>query len=635
MATSILSIGQSALAAAQAGLSTAGHNIANASTPGYSRQVVVQSTAQAQNFGYGFLGQGTQISTVQRVYSEFLGVQVQSAQASKSGLDTYNTQIKQINNMLADPMAGLSPSLQDFFSGIQTMASNPSNVPARQTVLSSADTLAGRFHSLAGQLNEMSQGVNSQIQSSVSAINSYAQQIAKLNDSIGNAQRSTGQPANDLLDQRDQLILDLNKEIKATVVKQSDGSYNVFIGNGQPLVVGTKTSTLVGVASATDLSKTVVAYQSSNGNTISLSESSLVGGQLGGLVEFRSKTLEPAQNALGRVAIGLASTINAQHSLGQDLNGNMGGALFTLPSPAVSANTGNAGLATVTASISDAGALTTSDYRLQYDGSNYTLTRLSDNTATTFAPGALPQTVDGVTLNVSTTPAAGDSFLIRPTANGASGIGVAISDPALLAAAAPIRAAATSGNTGSGTISAGSVNSPPPPNANLQQAVTITFTSPTTYNVTGTGTGNPTGLTYTPGATISYNGWSATLSGTPAAGDSFTVAPNTGGVGDSRNALLLGDLQTANTLGNGTTTYQGAYSQLVGEIGNKARELEVTSSAAGNLLSQATLSVQNQSGVNLDEEAANLLRYQQAYQAAGKVMQIASQLFDVLLSIGR
>lgn len=635
MATSILSIGQSALAAAQAGLSTTGHNIANASTPGYSRQVVIQGAAQPQNFGFGFMGQGTQISTVQRVYNEYLGVQVQSAQASQSGLDTYYTQIKQIDNMLADPTAGLSPSLQDFFSGIQAMASNPSNVPARQTVLSSADTLAGRFQSLAGQLNEISQGVNSQIQSSVSSINSYAQQIAQLNDSIGKAQRATGQPPNDLLDQRDQLVLDLNKEIKATVVKQGDGSYNVFIGNGQSLVVGTTTSKLVSVASATDLSKIVVAYQSSSGSTIPLSESSLVGGQLGGLAEFRSKTLEPAQNALGRVAIGLASTVNAQHSLGQDLNGNLGGALFTLASPVVNANTGNTGSATVTASISDAGALTTSDYRLQYDGSNYTLTRLSDNTATTFAPAALPQTVDGVTINVSTAPAAGDSFLIRPTVNGASGIGVAISDPALLAAAAPIRATPTSGNTGTGTIGPGSVNTPPPPNANLQQPVTITFTSATTYNVTGTGTGNPTGLTYTPGATISYNGWSTAISGTPAAGDSFTVASNAGGVGDSRNALLLGDLQTSNTLGNGTTSYQGAYSQFVSEIGNKTRELEVTSSAASNLLSQATLSAQNESGVNLDEEAANLLRYQQAYQAAGKVMQIASQLFDVLLSIGQ
>jgi len=635
MATSILSIGQSAIAAAQAGLNTTGHNIANASTPGYSRQVVKQGAAQPQNFGFGFMGQGTQVSTIQRVYNEYLGVQVQSAQASKSGLDSYYTQIKQINNMLADPTAGLSPSLQDFFSGIQTLASNPSNISARQATLSSADALTGRFQSLAGQLNEISQGVNSQIQSSVNAINSYARQIAQLNDSIGKVQSAAGQPPNDLLDQRDQLVLDLNKQIKATVVKQGDGSYNVFIGNGQPLVVGTTASKLVSVASTSDPSKTVVAYQSGNGSTVPLSESGLAGGKLGGLVEFRGKTLEPAQNALGRVAIGLASTINAQHSLGQDLNGNLGGALFTLASPVVYANSGNASSASVTASISDAGALTTSDYRLQYDGSQYTLTRLSDNTATTFAPAALPQTVDGVTINVSTTPATGDSFLIRPTVNGASGIGVAISDPALLAAAAPIRATAASGNTGSGAIGAGSVNTPPPPNANLQQPVTITFTSATTYNVTGTGTGNPTGLTYTPGTTISYNGWSTAISGTPAAGDSFTVASNTGGVGDSRNALLLGDLQTANTLGNGTTSYQGAYSQFVSQIGNKTRELEVTSSAAGNLLSQTTLSAQNESGVNLDEEAANLLRYQQAYQAAGKVMQIASQLFDVLLSIGR
>jgi flagellar hook-associated protein 1 FlgK len=635
MATNILSIGQSALTAAQVGLSTTSHNIANASTPGYSRQVVIQGAAQAQNFGYGFLGQGTDVSTIQRVYSDYLGVQAQSAQASKSGLDSYYTQIQQIDNLLSDPTSGLSPALQDFFSGIQNVASNPSSVPARQSVLSSADSLVARFQSLAGRLDEMSQGVNSQIQSSVTEINSYADQIAQLNDAIGKAQRATGQPPNDLLDQRDQLVMDLNKDIKATVVKQGDGSYNVFIGNGQPLVVGVTTSKLSSVASPTDPSKLEVAYQASNGSTVLIGESSLAGGSLGGLLDFRSKTLEPAQNALGRVAIGMASAINAQHRLGQDLNGNLGGDLFTLATPVVNANAANTGSATVTASISDANALTTSDYRLQYDGTNYTLTRLSDNTATTFAPAALPKTVDGVTLNVSTTPAAGDSFLIRPTANGASGVNVAITDPTLLAAAAPIRAAATAGNTGTGTIGAGSVNTPPPPNANLQQPVTITFTSPTTFNVTGTGTGNPTGLTYTPGATISYNGWSTTISGAPAAGDSFTVGPNTGGVGDSRNALLLGALQTANTLGNGSTSFQGAYSQFVSQIGNKTRELEVTSGAAGKLLTEATQSVQNESGVNLDEEAANLLRYQQAYQAAGKVMQIASQLFNVLLTIGQ
>lgn len=632
MASNILGIGQSALTAAQVGLSTTGHNIANASTPGYSRQVVVQGASLPQNFGFGFLGQGTEISTVKRIYNDYLGNQVQTAQTAKSGLDSYYTQIKQIDNLLADPASGLSPALQDFFSGIHDLASNPTSIPSRQAALSSAESLVSRFHSLAGRLNEIEQGVNSQVLSSVNVINSYAEQIAGLNDAIGRAQRATGQPPNDLLDMRDQLVLDLNKEVKATVVKQGDDGYNVFIGNGQPLVVGVATFKLSNVASPTNPAKIEVAYQASNGDLVIMGDSGIVGGKLGGLIEFRNKSLEPAQNALGRVAIGLASTVNAQHRLGQDLNGNLGGDVFTLASPVVGANGNNTGSGTLTASISDPNALTASNYRLQYDGTNYTLTRLSDNTTTTFA--TFPQTVDGVGLTLAGAPDPGDSFLIRPTVNGASGIGTAITDPAQLAAAAPILTAVTSGNTGSGAISAGSVNTPPPPNANLQQPVTITFTSATTFDVTGTGTGNPTGVTYTPGGTITYNGWSATISGAPAPGDSFTVAPNTGGVGDNRNALKLGALQTVNNMNGGTTTYQGAYSQIVSQVGNKTRELEVTSSASGKLLTEATLSLQNESGVNLDEEATNLLRYQQAYQAAAKVMQIASEMFDTLLSLG-
>ena len=552
MATNILSIGQSALAAAQVGLSTTGHNIANAATPGYNRQVVVQSAAKAQDFGFGFLGQGTEISTVKRVYSEFLGAQVRSAQTTKSGLDSYYAQIKQIDNMLADPASGLSPAMQNFFSGVQELSSNPASIPARQAALSSAESLASRFQSMAGRFQEMEQGINSQITSSVGVINSYATQIAQLNDAIGRTQGASGQPANDLIDQRDQLILDLNKEIKTTVVKQGDGDYNVFIGNGQPLVVGVTASSLTTIASPTNPQKIEVAYPTPSG-TVIVGGASLAGGKLGGLLAFRSQTLEPTQAALDTLAIGIASTFNAQHRLGQDLNGNAGGDFFTVPSAAV----------------------------------------------------------------------------------GASGFAVAITDPRLIAAAAPIRTAAASTNTGTAAISAGIVNAPPPPNAYLTQPVTITFTSATTFDVTGTGTGNPTGVTYTPGATLTYNGWSTTISGTPITGDSFSIAANTGGVGDSRNALLLGALQTANIMNGGTTTYQGAYSQIVTQIGNKTRELDATSSAAGKLLLEATLSLQTESGVNLDEEATNLLRYQQAYQAAGKVMQIASQMFDVLLSLGR
>ncbi len=546
MATSILSIGQSALTAAQAGINTAGHNIANAATPGYNRQVVTQSAAQPQNFGVGFLGQGTEVASITRVYSEYLVVQERSAQATKTGLDSYYSQIKQIDNLLADPDAGLSPAIQDFFGGVQEVSSDPSSIPARQAVLSSAESLASRFQDMAGRLNEIDQGVNSQISSSVKSINTYAEQLASLIDAIGRLQRGSGQPANDLLDQRDQLILDLNKEIKATVVKQDNGDYNVFIGNGQPLVVGAKTSQLTTTTSPPS-QKIEVAYQTNSG-LVKVGESSLVGGKLGGLVAFRSQTLEPTQASLDSLARDLANSFNAQHQLGQDINGNLGGNFFS--------------------------------------------------------------------------------------ATGASDFSVAITDPRLIAAAAPIRTA-TGPNSGTGSISAGSVNTPPPPNANLQQPVTIRFTSPTTYDVTGTGTGDPTGLTYTPGGTISYNGWSAAISGTPAIGDEFTVAPNTGGIGDNRNALLLGGLQTSNTMNGGTTTYQGAYSQIVSQIGNKTRELDVTSSAAGKMLTETTSTIQSESGVNLDEEATNLLRYQQAYQAAGKVMQIASEMFDVLLSLGR
>lgn len=546
MATSILSIGQSALAAAQVGLNATGHNIANASTPGYNRQVVVQGAALPQNFGFGFLGQGVEISSVKRIYNEYLANQVQSAQTSKNGLDIYYAQIKQVDNMLADPESGLSPALQDFFAGIQDAATNPTSIPARQSALSSAEALASRFQGLAARLDEIEQGVNSQIVSSVSVINGFANQLAQLNDSIGRIQRATGQPPNDLLDQRDQLVLELNKEIKATVVKQGDGDYNVFIGSGQPLVVGVTTYPLINVASASNPEKIDVAYRASNGNLITLADSTLSGGKLGGLIDFRNQSLEPAQNALGRVAIGLASTFNAQHQAGFDLNGVAGTAFFSAGVPLVNSNANNAGTAVIGASIgSNVNALTTSDYRLQYDGTNYTVTRLSDNSTTTFA--TFPQTIDGVDLSLASGAAvAGDSFLIRPTVGGATGFGVAITDPV-----------------------------------------------------------------------------------------QFAAASQTGAAGNNLNALALGALQTAKTLGNGTATFQSAYSQFVGQVGNKTRELEVTSNAAGKLLNEVTVALQNESGVNLDEEAANLLRYQQAYQAAGKVMQIASEMFDMLLSLGQ
>ena len=640
MASNILSIGQSALAAAQAGISTTGNNIANAATPGYSRQVVVQSAALPQNYGYGFLGQGTQIDTVKRIYNDFQASQVRATQSTNSSQSTYATQMQQVDNMLADPSAGLSPALQDFFKGVQNLAANPASAPSRQAALSSGQSLATRFQGLNDQLTQMNQGVNSQIASSVGVINTYAQKIAQLNDAITLAQgAANGQPANDLLDQRDQLMMDLSKEINATVVKQDDGKYNVFIGNGQPLVIGNQTFALKTTVSPTDPGRTEVAY-ATNGNTVIMGENSLTGGNLGGLLAFRSQSLDPAQNALGRVAIGLASTFNAQHRLGQDINGNMGGDFFIVASPRVTASTANAGTGALTATISNASALTASDYRLNFDGTNYKLTRVTDGAVTTFS--TFPQTIDGVSLNLAGSPAAGDSFLIRPTVDGAKAINVAISNTSLIAAAAPIRTAAVSTNTGTGSISAGAVDAAYP-STPLATTVTLSFTSSTNLNantaVTVTSGGTSTtyaagaSVPYTAGATVSFGGISFTLSGAPASGDSFTIDPNTGGVGDNRNALLLGALQTSNTLAGGTTTYQGGYSQLVSSVGNKTNELNVSSAASRNLLTSMVQAQQSVSGVNLDEEATNLLRYQQAYQAAGKVMQIASKMFDVLLTL--
>lgn len=631
MGNSIFGIGSSGLNAAQAGLLTTGHNISNASTPGYSRQQIVQTTNIPQFTGVGYIGQGTQVATVTRIYDQLLSSQVQQAEARGSELDAYYAQIKQIDNLLADPSAGLSSALQDFFGGVNEVAAHPASVPSRQALLSSAETLAANFRSLDQRLTEISDGINSQITGSVAAINSYAQQIARLNENIVLAQSSAGgQPPNDMLDQRDALIADLNREIKATVVKQDDGSYNIFIGNGQALVVGGQPFTLKAVPSPSEAGRTEVAYAAGS-STILLQEANLQGGKLGGYLAFRNETLDSVQNALGRIAIGLAGTFNQQHQLGMDLAGVLGGNFFSLAGPQVNASFTNSGDAAITAAFSDYAALTASDYRLNYDGANYTLTRLSDNAMQTFA--GFPQTVDGVTLTLATGSAMpGDSFLIRPTASGARDIGVAVSDPAKIAAAAPVRTAADMTNTGSASISAGSVNGPPPVNGNLQQPVTIRFTSPTTFDVIGAG--NPTGVSYTPGADISYNGWTVRISGVPAAGDSFSVGTNSNGVGDGRNALSLSALQTLNTLAGGTTTYQGAYGQLVSQVGNKTRQLEVTSAAQANLVSQAIQAREAVSGVNLDEEAANLLRYQQAYQASGKMMQIASELFATLLELG-
>jgi flagellar hook-associated protein 1 FlgK len=330
----------------------------------------------------------------------------------------------------------------------------------------------------------------------------------------------------------------------------------------------------------------------------------------------------------------LASSFNDQHRLGQDSTGQAGTDLFAVGSARALPNGLNKGTAVIGASITNYSALTTSDYRIKYDGSNYTVMRMSDSTTSTFA--SLPQTVDGVTLALSSgAMAAGDSFLIEPTRAGVASLGVLISDVNRVAAGAPIRSAAALANTSAAKVSAGSVNPPAPVNANLKSPVTLTFTSAGTFDVSGTGTGNPAGVAYTDGGNITYNGWTIQISGTPVAGDVFTVGPNTSGVGDNRNALALAGLQSKMMLDGGAETLQGAYAQIVSDIGNRAQEASVNSAAQTSLLGSVETARQSGAAVNLDEEAANLMRYQQAYQASGKIIAIAGQLFDTILQLGR
>lgn len=626
----IFNIGMTGLTAAQTNLTTISHNIANATTPGFHRQRVELANAFAQPTGSGFIGSGVDVQTVTRLYSDFLETQVMSAQGRLSYLESYRDQIAQIDNLLADPNAGLTPAIDEFFAAVQQVATDPDSPVTRQDMLSGASTIVGRFRTIDARLSAMQEAGNSQIRGLVTSVNTAAREVANLNQAILIAEGANGHPANDLRDQRDALIAELNKQLGVTVAQQSDGTINVMFGAGQNLVIGTKAMSLSAVVSAADPKKLDIGYDT--GATLAIITSSVTGGEMGGVLAFQRNTLEPSMNALGRVAIALASTFNQQHRLGQDLNGALGADFFTVPNATVLPRSTNAGNGVLAATLVNAGALTTSDYQIRYNAGSYSVTRLSDGSTTVYA--SLPQTIDGVSIALTSgTPANGDTFLLQPTRTGARDIRVALTDGAQIAAAAPIRTAAALANTGTASISAGAVVGPPPTNANLTQPVIITFTSATTFNVSGAGTGNPTGVAYTPGATISYNGWTISISGTPRAGDVFSVTQNTNGVSDNRNAALLAGLQTAKTIAGGTQSYQGAYSQTVAGVGSKTREMQVTSAAQDTLAKQTVASQQSLSGVNLDEEAANLIRYQQQYQACGKMIEIAAKLFDTLLAI--
>jgi flagellar hook-associated protein 1 len=681
---SLMSISLTALNAAQAGLTTTGHNIANSSTDGYNRQRVVQSTQLPQFSGVGFFGQGTKIDSVQRIYSQFQAAQVMAASTAKAEFSTYNTEIKQIDNLLADDTVGLSPAIDDFFKGMQELSTNPSSIPSRQSLLSSSASLVERFHSLNQRLTEIRNGVQAQISGAVGTISTLAKQVAELNYRIGITESSgSGLPANDLHDLRDQLIGEINQQVRVNASTQADGSINLFFGSGQPLVVG-QTAYGLTVAPSQSNPEEQSIYSTIGSARVLVPDDLVTGGTLGGLIRFRDEALNVAQNDLGRLAVTISKNMNDQHALGQDLDGKLGGAYFNTLVPDVKQLTTTAAV-TVTAAFTQAEDLKNDDYTLSYfTATGYTLRRNSDG-ATVYTGATPPDgtTTDptntdkslryGFSLSMGSTPTDGDSFLIQPTRKAADNIQLAIQDTRKIAAAAPFALAAESSNTGSGKIGAGKAVALTGFDTAVVDgkadfgAVTVTYNATTktfsavdatgaavTLNVRSgvnaldpTDPGTPQGVltannSYDPatdsaGKTfeIGSPALSFTITGDPANGDMFRITTNPQGISDNRNALAMGSMQNAKTMLNGSASYGYAYSQLVSDVGTQSRDAEIGMTAQQGLYDQAVASQQSLSGVNLDEEAANLIRYQQAYQAAARAMNIAKSLFDEVLSIAR
>ncbi len=767
----LLNTGITALLANQRALSVTAQNIANVNTEGYSRQRVDFSSRAPQPLGEGFIGRGVYVSGIERVYDEFITQQIRTNTAGYTQAQEFYALASQVDNLLADPQAGLLPALSNFFDALQSLADDPSSNAARQVLLSEAASLEDRFKFLDQRLRSQQESVNAGLRNLVQEVNSITAALANLNRDINLALANGTGPPNDLLDQRDALITKLSEYVAVTTVPQDDGSLNVFVGNGQAVVAGTESRPLGTIPNAFDPERLEVAYTVAV-EPVTISDQ-LTGGRLGALLEFRSQVLEPARNSLGLIAVGLTSMINAQHRLGMDLNGDLGEDFFvpidtdTTSSIAQAlASRNNDGNAQILVTFADASQAMPSDYRLERNGDRYTLTRLSDGTTTLlqdFPSGT--EVVDGLSLTLTAgTMADGDSFLIRPLRNGARAFALAIADPAKVAAAVPVRTRTDLANTGDGSIDGGvlvdrdvyvpgsytvytgkttaaradgglsagvftevvgtdnalqyqllingtvvytqnegdapladldalaaainddaattgvrayvdggagrlmlvndpatslpvtvterlvDLNDPPLPldagdafsgyfGANLTGAAsssTLDFDAEADAYLVQDGGGNTvTSGDYNPGTQIVFNGIGVILDGSPNSGDRFTVEPNTGGVGDNRNVLALAALQTQLALEGGSATLEQSYSRFVVSVGTLTRQAAINSEAQDGLLSQAIQAREAKSGVNLDEEAANMLRYQQAYAAAARVIAAADDMFQSLLDVVR
>lgn len=543
----------SGLLAAQRSLETTSHNIANVNTEGYSRQRAELGTRPAEFSGAGWVGYGVNVETIARSYDQFITNQLNSSSSAFSETDAFSNMATRVDNIIANESTGLSPVLKSFFNAVNEVANNPSSIPVRQVLISEAGSLTQQFNTMSAQFSELLDQTNSQMQGNVDDINTYAKEIADLNAQImfDSNRTSTEHLPNDLLDKRDLLVSKISELVNVNTIPQQDGSLSVFLGKGQSLVLGAVAGTVSLAGTSTDYKHKEILL---NGQIIT---PQVTGGELFGSLKFRDQILDPAQQQLGLVAAGFAVEFNKLHTTGFDLNGDAGTDMFSFGTPTLTvpviAAPGSTGSIDAVYDPADTGSLTASDYRLDYDGANYSLTRLSDNTLIAL-PGTfpgVPVSVEGLTITQTAAQTGVSSFLIRPAYNAAQNMTTSITDPAKIAAA---------GTTGG--------------------------------------------------------------SGLPIPGDN-TVA------------LGLAGLEKKSVLFNGKTTFNDAYGQLVSKVGTLTHSAKISRSAQEVLLNQAKQSRENLAGVNLDEEAANLIKFQNSYQAAAQAIAVAHSLFDTLIGAVR
>jgi flagellar hook-associated protein 1 FlgK len=634
--STLLSIGTRAMFANYAALQTIGHNIANANTEGYSRQQVELATAQGQFTGAGFFGKGVDVVAVTRAHNEFLTREAAAATAQASADAARLEQLQRLEAVFPPGEAGVGYTTGQLLNAMVDLASRPGDTSTRQVVLARAQDVADRYAAAGAQIDALQSGVVQDLQVAVAGANRLTQGIAQLNEQIARSLGS-GHAPNDLLDQRDQLVSELSELLQVTTLPADDGTLAVFVAGGQRLVLGTQATPLAVVTDEFDVTRAVIAV--ADGPTARpLPGSLLSGGEIGGLLRFQNEDLADARAALGRMATALATRLNEQQALGLDARvpPGAGAPLFDVGAPLALAAQGNARdgagnfIGSVTMTIADETALQASEYTLEPDAAvpgQYLLTRRADGLVRSIASG---DTVDGLTITVAGA-AAGDRFLLQGVSRAAVNMRRAFDDPRAIAAASPLQAERAATNGGSATVQSLTVVSP---TADPQQTATITFTAAGAYgwelrDRTSNALLASGSAPWQPGQAIALNGFELRLDGVPATGDFFTVAQTQYPAASNGNALAMVALRDATLVGGETLT--DAYASVMAGVGVAVQGARTSADVSASVATQSRERVSAETGVNLDEEAARLIQFQQSYQAAAKVLQVAQNVFDTLL----